>query len=183
MATKRKTLSKGLRFEIFKRDNFTCQYCGAHPPSVILHVDHITPVAHGGLNEIDNLITACESCNLGKSSKELSDIPMSLKDKYIITQEREAQIIGYQKILTEKRQRIENQSEKVREVYESFNDGYTLTESAMVSVRKFIEIIGMNETINSMEIACTAKNIKYSNVFKYFCGVCWNRAREQNEVA
>jgi len=177
---KRKSISKRLRFEIFKRDQFTCQYCGAHPPSVILHVDHISPVAHGGLNEIDNLITSCESCNLGKSSKELSDIPMSLKDKAGITQEREAQIIGYQEILTAKRQRIESQSEQVREVYERFNDGYTLTESAMTSVRRFVEIIGLDETIKSMEIACTAKSVKDHVKFKYFCGVCWNRAREQN---
>lgn len=36
----RKSLSKKTRFEVFKRDSFECQYCGAHPPSTILHVDH-----------------------------------------------------------------------------------------------------------------------------------------------
>lgn len=45
---KREPLSKGIRFEVFKRDNFTCQYCGAKAPDVILEVDHINPVKLGG---------------------------------------------------------------------------------------------------------------------------------------
>jgi len=45
----RKELSKSIRFEIFKRDSFKCQYCGRMAPEVVLHVDHIKPVAEGGI--------------------------------------------------------------------------------------------------------------------------------------
>lgn len=69
----RKAISKKLRFDVFKRDNFKCQYCGAEAPKVVLHVDHINPVAKGGKNELLNLITACEGCNNGKSDRLLSD--------------------------------------------------------------------------------------------------------------
>jgi hypothetical protein len=69
----RETLSKKIRFEVFKRDKFTCQYCGAKAPDVVLNVDHITPVAKGGTNEIMNLITSCFSCNNGKRDKKLDD--------------------------------------------------------------------------------------------------------------
>lgn len=69
----RKALSKKLRFEVFKRDNFTCQYCGAQSPDVVLQVDHINPVANGGENDILNLVTSCEACNQGKGARELSD--------------------------------------------------------------------------------------------------------------
>lgn len=69
----RKPMSKKLRFEVFKRDNFSCQYCGKAAPDVILHVDHINPVAGGGENDILNLITACQDCNLGKGARLLSD--------------------------------------------------------------------------------------------------------------
>ena len=60
--TKRKAISKKARFEVFKRDGFQCQYCGAVPPKVILHVDHIVPVAGGGDNSEENLITCARLC-------------------------------------------------------------------------------------------------------------------------
>lgn len=59
-----------LRFEILKRDKFTCQYCGSKAPNVKLQVDHIIPISKGGITEIDNLICACEECNLGKSNNK-----------------------------------------------------------------------------------------------------------------
>lgn len=65
----RKPLSKKRRFDILQRDGFVCQYCGQGAPVVTLHVDHIIPVAHGGENDDDNLVTACESCNNGKSAR------------------------------------------------------------------------------------------------------------------
>lgn len=66
-------ISKKTRFEIFKRDSFTCQYCGNKSPDVVLHIDHIEPVSKGGDNEITNLITSCSGCNLGKGAKKLDD--------------------------------------------------------------------------------------------------------------
>jgi hypothetical protein len=66
------SVGKRTRFEVFKRDSFTCQYCGAKAPGVVLHVDHITPRASGGSDDILNLVTACAGCNGGKS-----DIPLS----------------------------------------------------------------------------------------------------------
>jgi len=67
----RRPLSKGMRFDIFKRDAFTCQYCGAQPPEVVLEVDHIRSVKSGGANDPLNLITSCYDCNRGKAAKEL----------------------------------------------------------------------------------------------------------------
>lgn len=67
------SISKKTRFEVFKRDGFKCQYCGRSAPEVILHVDHIQPVAKGGEDDIMNLITSCFDCNMGKSDRLLSD--------------------------------------------------------------------------------------------------------------
>jgi|GEM_PF-1003982 hypothetical protein len=69
----RKNISKKLRFEIFKRDSFRCQYCGATAPDVLLRVDHINPVSNGGDNNILNLVTSCFDCNSGKSDRLLSE--------------------------------------------------------------------------------------------------------------
>lgn len=73
MTTKRKAISKKTRFEVFKRDGFKCQYCGACAPDVLLEVDHIQPVSKDGEHDIMNFVTACKPCNLGKSDRTLSD--------------------------------------------------------------------------------------------------------------
>lgn len=65
-------LPTGLRFEILKRDNFTCRYCGRSAPHVELHVDHIIPWSEVKKHELPNLITACKDCNLGKSNKKIN---------------------------------------------------------------------------------------------------------------
>lgn len=66
---KRKTLSKSIRHEVFKKDGFKCVECGATKENTTLHVDHILPVAQGGSDELDNLQTLCEACNLSKSNR------------------------------------------------------------------------------------------------------------------
>jgi len=71
--SERVPISKKTRFEVFKRDRFTCQYCGAKAPDVVLHVDHIQPVSKGGKNDVLNYVTACKSCNGGKSNRFLDD--------------------------------------------------------------------------------------------------------------
>lgn len=78
---KRKNLGKKIRFEVFKRDSFTCQYCGQSAPQVILEVDHIIPVSKGGDNDLTNLITSCRDCNRGKSNIELSDNTVVVKQQ------------------------------------------------------------------------------------------------------
>lgn len=70
--TGRKPLPPRIRYEVLERDGYACQYCGAKAPAVTLHVDHIVPVADGGTDDLSNLVTACEYCNLGKS-----DLPTS----------------------------------------------------------------------------------------------------------
>ena len=55
-----------LRFQIFQRDNFTCQYCGRKVPEIILEIDHKYPESKGGEEKIKNYVTSCRECNLGK---------------------------------------------------------------------------------------------------------------------
>jgi hypothetical protein len=64
---------KNVRFEVFKRDSFRCQYCGRSAPDVVLEVDHIVPKSKGGTDDMLNLITSCFDCNRGKSDKTLDD--------------------------------------------------------------------------------------------------------------
>lgn len=58
-----------LRFEIFKRDGFRCKYCGRNPreDKCKLVIEHIIPRVLGGTNNPNNLVCACQECNLGKA--------------------------------------------------------------------------------------------------------------------
>ena len=65
---RRTRIPRGMRHEVFKRDNYTCVECGARKEDgATLHVDHIIPVSKGGTDELDNLQTLCSDCNLNKS--------------------------------------------------------------------------------------------------------------------
>lgn len=103
MANKRKTINKGLRFDIFKRDGFTCQYCGQKPPDVVLQVDHVTPVALGGSNDEMNLVTCCELCNQGKKAKRLDITPRPDADlAWLEMQQELAELKRYQQAKRER---------------------------------------------------------------------------------
>lgn len=65
---KRKPISKKQRFFILHRDGFRCRYCGSSAPDVELHVDHYRPFSLGGRCDLDNYVTACADCNMGKSA-------------------------------------------------------------------------------------------------------------------
>lgn len=68
----RAELAAGLRFQVFVRDEFRCRYCGrAAEDAIILHVDHVIPRSKGGSDSVDNLVTACAECNLGKGASLL----------------------------------------------------------------------------------------------------------------
>ncbi|MEX0801277.1 MAG: HNH endonuclease [Dehalococcoidia bacterium] len=63
------SVSKVLRFEVLRRDRLTCRYCGRTSAEAKLHVDHLHPTALGGKDTLDNLVTACEDCNIGKAGR------------------------------------------------------------------------------------------------------------------
>jgi hypothetical protein len=177
---KRKSISKKLRFEIFKRDQFVCQYCGSHPPSVILHVDHIIPVKEGGENDMDNLITSCATCNLGKSANLLTSIPLSLKEKSELVKESEAQIKAYSKVMQDKKDRLDYEMWKVAATIEGADYIKQYNRADLKTIEVFLQRLEFNDVIDAAELAYSRfVNDDYSK-FKYFCGICWNRIKGDN---
>src|SRR5690349_10688018 len=94
---KRSGISKSTRFAVLSRDGFRCRYCGANACEDRLEVDHFHPVSRGGSNHATNLVTACRTCNAGKSALELRAVPLSLDDEQEIF--REGRQIGRRDIL------------------------------------------------------------------------------------
>ena len=70
----RRIMNDDIRYNVLKRDNYTCQICGVTAKDgAKLHVDHIIPVSEGGKTVMSNLQTLCDRCNLGKSNKTEED--------------------------------------------------------------------------------------------------------------
>lgn len=61
------------RFNVFLRDRFSCQYCGARED---LTFDHVVPRSKGGTTTWDNVVTACSPCNLRKSDRLSDEVGM-----------------------------------------------------------------------------------------------------------
>jgi 5-methylcytosine-specific restriction endonuclease McrA len=64
------------RREVFRRDNYTCQYCGRHGSDLTL--DHVLPKHLGGEHVWDNVVAACPSCNHHKGGRKLDEAHMKL---------------------------------------------------------------------------------------------------------
>ena len=64
------------RFNLFLRDEFQCQYCGAKGD---LTFDHVVPRAAGGITSWENVVAACAPCNLKKGSRSLRQVGFSLR--------------------------------------------------------------------------------------------------------
>jgi hypothetical protein len=144
-----------LSSEVFKRDSFTCQYCGATAPDVLLHVDHIEPVAKGGANDLLNLITSCEPCNAGKSDRRLNDTTAMSKKRSQLEQlqarkEQLELMMQWQKGLLE----LERSSEQeAADYWANLVSPYQLNEQGMHQVAKLLQKFPLTNVLEAMRIA------------------------------
>jgi hypothetical protein len=73
-------MTEAIRQKVFERDNYTCRYCGSK--SGPFHADHVYPWSKGGETSINNIVTACERCNVKKSSSVgIYPMPIGYFDK------------------------------------------------------------------------------------------------------
>jgi hypothetical protein len=154
----RKSISKKLRFEVFERNKFTCQYCGRSPQAhdCTLEADHIISVKNGGTNDINNLITSCWDCNRGKGAKT-THLPV-IPDKEIeleLAKERLEQVIA----INEYQRKINEIVEKTKETkYEPIipyleNLNQVLIEKIKKTFDKNVPMVSVNVFIELIELA------------------------------
>ena len=67
------------RRNIFKRDHYTCQYCGVQPGGEELSIDHVIPRSHGGASTWDNCVLACVECNKKKADRTPAEAGLKLR--------------------------------------------------------------------------------------------------------
>ena len=184
---KRTPIPKSVRFEVFKRDKFTCQYCGASAPDVILEIDHIKPVAKGGTNDILNLVTACRECNRGKTDKELSDDSSVKvqKQQLDLLQERRDQLAMMLQWKNELQNEIELEIDSIEQLFISVTE-YGFNAKGRNGIRRLINRFGFQEVHESTEIALDRYYIypyDWENAFSKIGGICYNRKKARESDA
>lgn len=181
-------VSKRLRYEILRRDNHACRYCGAAAPDAKLTVDHVIPVALGGTDEPSNLVTACEPCNSGKSATP-ADSPIVADVQADALRWAKAIAYAGDALLAEQDRRID-----LRDRFRATWDDWHWTDSKGVQHQVDLpsdwaasvdNILGAGLPIDVLcecvDITMRAKRIK--DEFKYMCGIAWRKVAEMREIA
>ena len=180
-------ISKRLRFEILRRDNHACRYCGASAPDVKLVVDHVIPVALGGTDEPSNLVTACEPCNSGKSATP-ADAPMvadvqadALRWAAAMQRATEmARATMAERALFREDWRTGIWGEWTYE-WKGKSETFSLPDDWENTIDRFVDAgIGVAEFTEAVRIAMTKRGVDH---FKYMCGVLWRMVDDRQQVA
>lgn len=168
-------MNQKLRFKVFSRDNFTCQYCGKKPPQVVLEVDHAISRKDGGEDDIMNLITSCFACNRGKGKESVTSVERTklLKKETSALKEQKTQLAAYYKFLKEKKKLEDFKMSIYLERWEENSGGeYFLNKMGIGSLKALITNGNSQEDIlKAMDIAWEAKNVSPDDKFRYMCGV------------
>ena len=163
MGTDRKPIGRKTRFEVFKRDKFTCQYCGRMAPDVVLEVDHIKPVASGGTNELMNLVTSCRECNRGKGRTEISDDSVLKKQQAMLEEfaeknEQLEMMVQWKDELL----KLDDRKAKFISDYMEKQYGSRLTEKGIKSVKMWLKKYSVEELIAAMDESFSNPYNKFS---------------------
>lgn len=188
-------VTKRLRYEIFRRDNHACRYCGQMAPAGTLTIDHVIPVALGGDNSPANLVTACTDCNSGKSSSS-PDAPL--------VEDVEMDALRWRQAMQRAAYIAEAQREKRDEIRDAVWNtwhGWTYIgwdRVAQQNVKRHIPIdSGWKVTVDNLhaagltaadltdavDTAMSMKKVQNDDKWRYFCGVAWTMVRNRQEVA
>ena len=154
----------------------------------MLEIDHILPVSAGDKDDINNLLTSCFGCNRGKGKTTLDILPNSVVENIAIMKEQQKQTKQYYKFLEGMEQRKENEVNEIGRYF--FNnwaktirtkDKYVFSGNYKTSVKTFLKKLTKYEILEAVDIAYCRFNRNgtpnQTQVFKYMCGVCWNKIK------
>jgi len=179
-------VGKKTRFEIFKRDEFTCQYCGRRPPNVTLEVDHVIPRAEGGGDNQANLVTSCFDCNRGKGARSLDEVPPGASEELRRRKELREQTDALSDFLEQERSRetryVRNCAKRWRTNLPEHLCDCEFPADRHTSLRIFLRRLPPSEVADAIDIAHLKRPPRETwdepATWKYFCGVCWHKIKD-----
>jgi len=176
-------VSKRTRFEVLRRDDYTCRYCRSKDNE--LTIDHVVPVSLGGTDEPANLVAACRDCNFGKSSSSPDASLVEQVDKDAIRWA--AAMKRATTIATRKRRATKKTLDQFRECWDSWKypSGKTVPlpvdwEDAIL--RQLDSGLAMDDLEHAVRATMTKPWVK-TDEFRYFMGVTKNMLAERIEAA
>lgn len=182
MKTKRKGISKRVRFSVFSRDGFACRYCGATSETVQLVLDHIEPVSKGGSDEPENLVTACQPCNAGKSDKPVNSTAVNEAHRLALAQELNEQKAA----LKAAKEAAEARSKIHQEVCNYYCQLRGVKEIRKDCLRTYVSLIekhGVEAVFEWMDLAAARLEQWASDVnfIRYVCGIRRKQMKDAEE--
>jgi hypothetical protein len=172
-------LSKRLRFEILRRDNHACRYCGRSAPEVKLHIDHVVPRVLGGTDEPSNLATSCDECNGGKSS--------SAPDQNVVDDVSQ-KTLQWSAAIAQAAEEMMAASGGRNELHEAVLAAWPnfyrnrIPADFSDTVDQFITAGLPGDVIVDMaKVAAYKPGV--GDRWRYFCGCCWTRVRQLQDRA
>ena len=166
-------VTKRTRFEVLRRDDYTCRYCGQCAPDVKITIDHVLPVALGGTDDPSNLAAACWDCNVGKASTKPDETTVTEVAEDALRFARLTKSAWEMRI-----SKIDDEATYVDAVADAITFG--VPEEWRTSIGRFYGMgVPLEVVLDAARIAAD-KFDPYGNTdrFKYMCGVIWNQARE-----
>lgn len=174
------SVSKRLRYEVLRRDNFQCRYCGAAAPDAKLTVDHVTPTALGGSDDASNLVAACDPCNSGKSASS-PDAPTVADVAQDALRWSKALQVAAKKMLDRLDER-DGLCEEFADHWNSWGLGghkFPLPATWKQSVGAFLSAgLPMAVLCDCVDLAMAVPKVKVDDRFRYMCGIAWRKVTE-----
>lgn len=174
-------VSKRTRFEVLRRDDYTCRYCRSVEGE--LTIDHVTPVALGGTDDPSNLVACCKDCNAGKTSTSPDEgtVAQVADDavRWAAAMAKAAEIDEAKAAVTQ------GILEWFEEIWVTYMPTWAdLPGDYDVTVLQF-RSLGLRPTAveEAVRIAANRRDISQRQMWRYFCGVCWNKVRDLQKVA
>lgn len=173
-------ISKRTRFEVLRRDGHRCFYCGATSAQAKLTVDHVMPKALGGTDNVDNLITACEPCNSGKSSASPDASTVAAVSETLLALKRSGALAV--DAMLDNAAEARELATYARSSWLNFTmpDGSTLPHGDFAS--PMLRLAGLHRSTEladeAIRITMKRHGVPADDRFAYFCGVVKNMASE-----
>lgn len=185
-------VSKRVRYEVLRRDNHACRYCGATAPDVALTVDHVVPTSLGGSDDPRNLVAACRDCNSGKASVApdsplVADVERDAL-RWSAAIRRAAEI--------ERKQRSDDSlffglflratgelaQANPRLELPAFDDAHL--SDWQRTITQFRDVgLDHDDLMFAIEKAMANRRLAEDQIWRYFCGVAWRMVEDRQQKA